>query len=300
MSTSAIPTSSALPISTDAIEAAERDSFAPPAVLLMGGIGTGKTDCLATIIEAGLELFVVGTEPRYIESLIDSIKRRGLDISKLHYRTVEPIKVAFSSLIRTAQMVNSLSYEGLSQIKAGIEKDKYNQFVTFLQTLENFKCDRTGESFGPVDSWGSDRCLVIDSLSGINIMAKDLMLGSKPTAAQGEWGVAMDMEERIINKLCADTKCMFVLTAHTEREPDEITGGTRVSIGALGRKLAPKLPRFFSEVVLAHREGNIHYWSTTMTGYDLKKRVLPYSDKIDPTFKPIIEAWRKRRSAANA
>lgn len=293
-------TVSASPASASSEVLPERDTFAPPAILLMGGVGTGKTDCLATIIEAGLELFVVGTEPRYIESLIDSITRRGLPIDKLHYASVAPITVGFDSLIKSAELVNDLSYEGLSQIKSGIEKKKYNQFVKLLQTLYNFKCERTGQTYGSVDTWGSDRCLVIDSLSGVNIMAKDLMLGSKPTAAQGEWGVAMDTEERLINKLCADTKCMFVLTAHVDREPDEVSGASKVTVGALGKKLAPKLPRFFSEVVLAHREGSVHWWSTTMVGHDLKKRVLPYSDKIEPTFRPIIEAWRRRREASNA
>lgn len=270
----------------------------PPAVLLMGAPGSGKTDALATIIEAGLELFVLGTEPRYVESLLDSVKRRGLDINKLHWHTVEPVRIKFEAMIRNAKLINTMSFETLSQIKSGMEKSEHGQFIQVLENLANFRDERTGQSFGSVDSWGPDRALALDSLSGLNIMAKDLVVGGKPTAAQGEWGVAMDAEERLINKLSADTRCLFVLTAHVEREPDEITGGSNVVVGALGRKLAPRLPRFFSEVVLARREAEKYYWSTATTSYELKKRVLPLSDKIDPSFKPVIEAWRARLAAA--
>lgn len=295
MNTSAPSVVSSTPATST--EEASRDTFAPPAVLLEGEPGTGKSDSLATIIEAGLELFIVGTEPRFIESVLDSMKRRGISdkINKLHYVTISPASASFTSMIATAKQVGMFSFEALTQIKLSPEKSNYQQFVRLLETLANFKDDRTGQSFGSVDSWGSDKALVIDSLSGINIMAKDLMLGGKPTAAMGEWGVSMDLEEKLINKLCSDTKCLFVLTAHVEREVDELTGGTNVTIGALGRKLAPKIPRFFSEVVLTRREGTQFYWSTITPSYALKKRTLPLSDKIEPSFKSIIDAWRARR-----
>lgn len=266
----------------------------------MGAPGSGKTDALTTIIEAGLELFVLGTEPRYIESLLDALKRRNLSVEKLHWATVEPVRIKFDAMIRNAKLVNSMSFETLSQIKSGMEKSEHAQFIKVLENLNNFKCDRTGQTYGPVDSWGADRCIAIDSLSGLNIMAKDLVVGGKPTAAQGEWGVSMDLEERLINKLSADTRCMFVLTAHVEREPDELTGGSNVVVGALGRKLAPRIPRFFSEVVLARREADKYYWSTATPTYELKKRVLPLSDKIEPSFKPVIDAWRARLLTARS
>lgn len=279
-------------------QAPQRDPFAPPAILEIGAPGGGKTDALATIAQCGIETFVVGTEPRYVESLLDGAKRRGVDKNLLHWATVEPMKASFSSLIRSAELVNSMSYQGLTDIKMPADKRDYNQFIKLLQTLSDFKCERTGKSYGPVDSWSSDKCLVVDSLSGINIMAYQLMQGSKPTAAQGEWGVAMNTEVNLINKLTSDTRCMFVLTAHVEREADEVSGGSKMVASALGRKVGPTLPRFFSEVVLAYHEGPNHYWSTMMSGYELKKRVLPYSDKLEPTFKPIIEAWRSRLAEA--
>jgi hypothetical protein len=275
-------------------DAPARDPFAPPAVLLMGSPGGGKTDSLATILAQDLDLFIVGTEPRFIESLLDSCKRRAIPTARLHWITIEPVKPSFSSMMQQATNINNMSYESLSQIKLAGDKKEYNQFITLLQSLSNFRCEHCGREFGAVDKWGPDKCLVVDSLSGINIMAYKLMMGSKPTAAPGEWGVAMNLEEDLINKLCADTRCMFVLTAHIDRETNEITGGSNIFVGALGKKLAPKIPRFFSEVVRAYKEGDKYWWSTASVGYELKKRTLPDSEKIAPDFKPIIDAWRAR------
>lgn len=259
----------------------------------MGASGSGKTYSLSTIIESSLDLFIIGTETRFRDSLLDSIAQRKLPRDRVHTRLIQPLPSGFQTLIQSAALINTMSFESLSQIKSGIEKQQYNQYVELLKCLADFRDDE-GKAWGPVDSWGNDRALAIDGLSGINLMALDLVVGSKPVRAQGEWGVAMDVEERLINTLTSTVKCLFVLTAHIEKEPNDITGATTIQVGALGKKLAPKLPRFFSEVVLTYRSGNTYQWSTNMEGYDLKKRTLPLSDKIAPTFKPIIDAWRAR------
>lgn len=267
-----------------------------PAVLLMGEPGTGKTRSLITLMQCGLELFVLGTETRFRETLLDTITAMGLDRSKLHTKLISPARPSFATMASQAKLVNSMSYESLSEIKLMTGREQYSQFVELLNALSDFKDDETGRSWGAVDAWTPDlnRAFCFDSLSGLNIMAKDNMTGGKPTAHQGEWGVAMDQEERLINKFTSDVKVPFVLTAHVEPEVNPITGGTNVQVGALGRKLAPKIPRFFSEVILTHRKGNDYLWSTNQQNYILKKRVLPLSDDIKPDFKPLIDAWRAR------
>lgn len=270
------------------------------AVLNLGMPGGGKTYCLATLIEAGLDLFVIGTEARFLESLVDAIQAKGLPMDKLHYQLIEPMKASWASLISSAKTINSLSYEALTQIKQGIDKPSYGQFIKLLEALAAFRDDRTGVVEPPVEQWGPDRALAIDGLSGVNMMAMDLVVGSKPVKAQGEWGVAMDNEERLFHKLTADTKCFFVLNAHVEREKDEVTGGTSVQVSALGSKLAPRFPRFFSEVVLSHRIGTEYWWSTVTPTYALKKRALPLSEKIPPSYVPLVKAWHARIAALRA
>jgi hypothetical protein len=245
----------------------------------------------------GLDLFVIGTDPGFEESLLDAMDRKKLPLEKLHYQYIAPASATWEALIENAQKVNMLNFEGLSGLKpAGSQKATYKQFIELLMALNDFTDKRTGESFGPVDAFPENSALAIDSLSGVNIMAMDLMIGGKPTAAQGEWGVAMNMEEKLILKLTSDLKCFFVLTAHIEKEPDMLTGVPITMVGALGKKLAPKIPRTFSDVILSVKEGSKFTWSTAALNVDLKTRSLPIKDGLDPSFVQIVEAWKRRNA----
>lgn len=272
------------------------EAIGAPAILLIGGSGGGKTYSLTTLLEAGLELFVFVTEPNGLETLIDTAVKKNLPVDRIHYMVISPTRSGFDVLSQLAKTVSTSSFDGLSKLppSAGRQDAKFH---ALLSGMANFVDERTGEVFGSIDTFGPDRAVVVDSLSGLNIMAMDLVIGSKPTAHQGEWGVAMNVLEKLLNKLCGDLKCFFVLTAHIEREQDEITGGSKNMVGILGRKLAPKVPRFFSEVVLAYRSTRDYYWSTIESTTDLKSRSLPLSDKIPPTFKPIVDAYRARLKA---
>lgn len=262
--------------------------------LLIGPIGTGKTTALVTFIEAGLDLFVIGTDPGFEESILDAMEKNDLDMSKLHYQYIAPASTSWTALLDAANKVNMLNYEGLTSLKSGVSKSEYRQFVELLTALSDFTDHRTGEKFGPVDAFPENVAFAIDGLSGINVMAMDMMIGGKPVAHQGEWGVAMNMEEKLVLKLTSDLKCFFVLTAHIEKEPDLVNGIPIIMVGALGRKLAPKLPRTFSDVILSVKEGNKFTWSTAALNVDLKSRSLPIKDGLDPSFEQIVNVWRKR------
>lgn len=263
--------------------------------LLVGPPGSGKTTSLVTFIEAGLDLFVIGTDPGFEESLLDALQRKDLPLEKLHYQYIAPASTPWADMIANAKLVNMLNFAGLSEMKpAGNAKENYKQFLSLLASLANFTDKRTKKEYGPVDDFPENCAVAIDSLSGINIMAMDLMIGGKPTAAMGEWGVAMNMEEKLILKLTSDLKCFFVLTAHIEKEPDMLTGVPITMVGALGKKLAPKIPRTFSDVILSVKEGSKFTWSTAALNVDLKTRSLPIKDNLDPSFVQIVEAWKRR------
>lgn len=262
--------------------------------LLIGPPGTGKTTSLVTFIEAGLDLFAIGTDPGFEEVILDAIRERGLDLDKFHYQYIAPASVDFDTMIAQAKQISSFGYDALSSLKSGPGKGKYNQFVELLSCLSNFIDKRTGKEYGPVDAFPPNCAVAIDSLSGINVMAIDLVLGGKVTAHQGEWGVAMAAEEKLILKLTGDLKCFFVLTAHIEKEPDIVSGVPITMVGALGKKLAPKLPRTFSDVILAQKEGDKFTWSTAAVNVDLKSRSLPIKDNLPPSFEQIVEIWKAR------
>lgn len=257
-----------------------------PKIMLVGPTGSGKTHAIRTLVEAGLEVFVLFSEPG-MEVLAD------VPSDKLHWHYIPPSAPDFSDMIDSAQKINALSLKSLADM-TDINKKKYCEFIEMLKCMANFHDDRTGKDFGAIDDFGTSRAFVVDSLSGLNIAAMNLVVGSKPVKSMSDWGIAIDNLERLITKLTTGLQCVFVLTAHLERETDETTGGITLMASTLGRKLAPKLPRFFSDVVLARREGDKFFWSTTTTNVDLKARNLPFSDKLPPDFKPLIANWRAR------
>lgn len=255
--------------------------------LLMGDVGTGKTFSIRSLIECGITPFVLVTEPGINATLGD------LPTDKIHWRYVKPAAVGWSDMIDSAQRINRSTMKQLAGLD-GINKQKYNQFIQVLSTLANFVDDRTGQSFGSVDDWGTDRCLVIDSISGLSVMALDLVVGSKPVKAVGDWGIAMDNLSKLIDRLCCAVDCHLVMTCHPERERDEITGAMKLMPSTLGQKLSPKIPRFFDNVVESYFDGKGWGWRTASSQASLKARHLPIAEKLEPSFHGIVENWKKK------
>lgn len=280
---------------------ASSPTLQPPHSLVMGPTGSGKTASLATYAQAGLDVFVIVTEPTGVDSLYDAWERLKLPIDKLHYSTVPPASAGWDALKEMGTKINLLSYKDLSEQKSGIGKEKMKQFPKILQQCETFQCERTGEFYGDITTWGADRALCLDSLSGLSLITLQHTVGFKPSPHQGEWGIAMSATEMLLLKLSSDLRCFFTLTSHIEKEPDEITGMARVGVSTLGRKLAPKIPRFFSEVIRSRKDASGAFrWATQDSEADLKNRALPSSASLEQSFVPIVEAYRRRVTAATA
>ena len=100
--------------------------------------------------------------------------------------------------------------------------------------------------------------------------------------------------------MCSRSVSNVVLTGHLEREVDEVSGAQRIMISTLGKKLAPKLGRFFDDVVVTYREEKNFFWSTIYTNAETKARLLPLDNRLAPTFQPIVEASRKSVQSPSA
>jgi hypothetical protein len=256
--------------------------------MLIGGTGTGKTHSIHSLIEAGLKVAAIFTEPG-MEVIADISCEQGM-----HFHYIAPSSPDWASMLDSAKKINTLSFKSLTEL-SDINKRQYTEFLDLIAACAHFKCDRCGQSFGGVDNLDpKEWAFVVDSLSGVSIMGMNLMAGSKPVKSMADWGVAMDNIERFITKMTTDIKCTAVLMAHAEREMDEITGGTTIMASTLGRKLAPKIPRFFSDVILTRREGDKFTWDTAAPNVDLKARNLPIASNQPPSFVPIINEWRKK------
>lgn len=259
-----------------------------PNILLEGPSGTGKTYSLRTLVEAGITPFCIFTEPRF--SCLEDIPDE-----KLHWKYIPPGTVTWASMISGAKLINALSTDAL-QKQSGIEKNRFTQFIDILTQMNDFKCDRCGKAFGDVTTWAADsgRAVVIDGLSGLSKMSIDLQCGSKPIKTQPDWGVGMDNLERFLDQCTNSIQCLFVLIAHVEPERDEVSGSVYNMVSTLGRKLAPKIPRQFDEIILARRDGTNFYWATSSHNTDTKASRMPLGEKLPPDFAQIISAYKAK------
>jgi AAA domain-containing protein len=263
-------------------------------VLLEGPTGTGKTFSVGTLVDTGVETFYFGLESG-IESLIAYWTDRGKPVpANLHWHTLSlAIPGGFTSLADAAKQIGEMTEDSLYKLQ-DFNRAKNNQFERVLRVMSNFQDQRTGESFGAVDTWGPSRALALDGLTGLGGFAMSMVIGNKPAKSQRDWGLAQDQTERFLRYVCDGCKCHFVLIAHVEREIDQIVGGVKVTVSTLGRALPPKIPPMFSDVILAMRTGTNWTWSTANALCDLKTRNLSVAENIKPDFKQITDKWQSR------
>lgn len=253
--------------------------------MLIGGAGSGKTHSVRTLIDTGITPFVLFTE-QGMRTLSD------IPCPKLHWHYVAPRRTPWLAMQEQVKKISSLSFESMAKM-SDPERAKNLQFADVINTLGNFKCDRCGHVFGDITTWGTDRALVLDSLSGVNPMVLAYVVGDKPVISPGEWMVAQKALYSLIEKITADKRCHFILIVHPERETDEVTGGVSIMASTLGKRLAPQLPRLFDDVIFVYREGTKFFWSTAAMNVDLKSRNLPILHGQAPSFVAVIDAWKK-------
>ena len=266
-------------------------------ILIMGPSGTGKTFAISTLVEAGLDVFALFLEPG-LETLVGAYADKGKTIpDNLHWHYIQPRTQGFGNLQKTADTIGKFDLAGLTKMR-DIDRGKNNPIIDLYEVLNDFTDQHTGKKFGPVDSWDTSRVLVIDSLSALNRMMFEMVIGNKPVRDRADWGIAQQALMSLLHKLTSGCNCHFVLLAHVEREIDEVLGGTKLMVSTLGKAIAPHIPQPFSDVILSVREGDKFYWDTANSQADVKTRNLPIASKLPADFRPVIEKWRSRQKLA--
>lgn len=264
--------------------------------LIMGPTGVGKTRSLATLVNAGIEVFYIGME-NGIESLIGVWADEGKPIPpNLHWANAMGSAASFEEQLFSAKQANLLSLEGLAKM-VDPNKSKYDQMQRVLKLLSNFVDERTGQSFGPVDKWSTSRALAIDGLTGLGVAAMSNIIGGKPVKSMSDWGTAQTFIMNLLRALCDNCPCHFILISHVEREVDQVLGGVKIMPSTLGKSIAGLIAPMFSDVILAEKQGDKLSWNTASTQADLKARNLPVRAGMPQDFGPIIQTWQRRMVA---
>ena len=275
-----------------------------PKVCLMGLGGTGKTYALGTLVEwaerNGFEVAVLFTE-NSTETLLGYFRDKGREPPPnlfWHQQTTRPISL--KSLIQQADNVGKLSYEALAKSIDSNRGGDNNAFWKILQTCANFVDDRTGKSLGAIDSWtaADRRIFCIDSLTETGNAAMKMQIGSRPMASPGDYGVAQNNLMNFLRLITQGCRCTFAMTAHVDRDKDEVSGTVKVMTKSIGKALYGDIPPLFSDVILTVREGDKFYWDTAAYGVDTKTRSLGYRSKIEPNFALIMDKWEQRNKGA--
>ena len=205
-------------------------------LLLLGDSGSGKTGALACLANAGYHLRILDFD-------------NGLDI--LHqYLTPEGMKnVIYETLVDTVK--GSIA----GPVPAGVPA----AFTKGVSLLADWKTPT--ESLGPITTWDSSTILVIDSLTFLSdrcldwVCALNGRLGQHPQLQ--DYGTANDRIEKVLEILYSPTvQCNVIVITHIT-----YIGGSGIDDGrgypsCLGKKLPPKIARYFNTVVRAKSVGS--------------------------------------------
>lgn len=276
----------------------DQQTLVGPKVVLMGLGGTGKTYAIGTLCEwaerNGFEVAILFTEAG-LETLLGYFRDKGKEPPACVYWHQQGTKpISLKALMSSADNIGKLSYEALAKSVDGNRGGENNAFWKILQSCSNFKDDRTGKELGAVDMFPAKRIFVMDSLTETANAAFKMQVGARPMASPGDYGVAQNSLMNFLRLLTQGIDCPFVMTAHVDRETDQVTQSTKIMIKAIGKALATEIPTLFSDVIYTTREASTFYWDTAAYGVDTKTRSLGYRSKIEPNFALIMDVWLKR------
>jgi hypothetical protein len=274
--------------------------------LLQGDGGTGKTFSLGTAVEwkhpiSGKQLqvfyfaFEAGAESLAGYFLDPPPRGKGTKElpSNLHIITVKPPSASWDSLAENVKLINTLSNSALRKV-TDVNRSKYDQFEKFLRTFNDVTDDK-GQKHGSVDKWDADHFISIDGMTGLCRAAAQSVCGGKIDRDQSDFGLMMGLIEEFLRRITdASCKCHLALLSHVEPEIDEVNGGRKITVSVPGKKLAPKIPPMFSDVIACKRLGKQFVWDLEDPQYVLKTRNLPIESKLPPNFGQILDSWARR------
>lgn len=239
-------------------------------LLLVGNSGSGKTTALATLANAGYELFILDFD-NGLDTLRGFVKPEHH--ARVHYKTFIDEMVGVQGAMRVPP---SAAMKALQQLDNWVEPapagaapadpaaapalvaaapSPFGPRPAQISASAAPPAPSGTISLGGPKSWGPGQVLVIDSLTFFGNACMNFALamngrtGQRPT--QQDWGDAIRLQENLLTILYADSiRCQVIVTAHLAFQDE--AGGTglqRAYPSALGSKLPPKVSRYFNSVL---------------------------------------------------
>lgn len=196
--------------------------------LMVGDTGTGKTGALASLLDAGYKLRVLDFDA-------------GLD----------PV----IGYVKDKRKLSNLSYETLRDefkvVGSYLAVKKAPAFQRAMAKLQNW------DEFGPVETWGPDCILVVDTLGAMAVSSFNMVLqangivspsGQRGGPEQSHYGTAMDNIDRALLWLTNPeiVPCHVLVNAHWSTNDEG--GMSRLVPETIGNKLSPKVGRKFNNL----------------------------------------------------
>ncbi len=203
-------------------------------LLLIGNAKTGKTGSLVSLVKAGYRLRILD-----MDNLLDILKYMVKKECPEFLINVE------SRVLRDKRKATAMG---------AVLDGKPVAYINAVKMIENWKYkEANGDEvdLGNPADWGPDCILVIDSLSRLCDAAYDWMHALNPkNDGRAVYGDAQDAVVDLLSMLTSeDMTCNLIVIAHVEYQ-DQADGTVKGFPQGIGKKLGPKIPEYFSSVVL--------------------------------------------------
>lgn len=258
------------------------DDDQPPAkCLLIGKSGAGKTGSLASLVCIGLNLRIVDTDkgirslrslltdPRYPYAKI--IAARNIDLN----HAVRYVSIDTAMRMRTIQVKIGDNKFTTQRVLAPADAKAWPTVMDLLDKWKEGDID-----FGPVNTWGKDDVLVLDSFSTLakNAYYFSQMLNGRLGARdqgydyQRDVGEAQSQLTRLLELLYdSNIKCNVIVISHIvwvdesqgvaarprtpTQDGPQIFSNPDGYPSAIGRALSPQMGKYFNDVFIVRQDG---------------------------------------------
>ena len=146
-------------------------------------------------------------------------------------------------------------------------------------------------------SWAQDAmdfiAIVLDASTELGYMAMNMYVGRRPVYDKPDYQVAQKMVYNYLHLITNSLRCHVIVLGHPDKQFNEASGVTTMTMQSVGQKLSPQLPRKFDDVIMALKNGDKFTWSTAELNSEGKGRNLPIKAGMPQDFGLVVAGWQK-------